>query len=405
MKVLQINTWYKVGSTGKLVFSLHNFYLENGIDSYVIYGRGKTVNDKSGHIFKLSSNLESKTNSVLSRLTGIMYGGCNLATKRMLSLINKIKPDIIHIHCTNSFIVNNYKLFNFLGKNNYKVVITLHAEYLYTGSCSHAFECTQWKTGCKKCNNLKFATRSLFFDRTKTAWKKMHNSLNKISVQNRKIIAVSEWLKNNAQLSSTFKDDDIKVIHNGIDTNVFKNYPNENNKYSYLREENKRIYLFVTPSFNANNQSIKGIDYFIEIVNRFKERKDFVFLLVCPDLQNKQISENANIIIFNQNLTQSDLAQLYSVADATLMLSRRETYSLVTAESISCGTPVVGFKSGGPESIALDGRGKFFENGNIEKLVNELENLSLTKDNGTEYYRIETMTKSYINIYKDLLNR
>ena len=76
MKILQINTWYNVGSTGKLVFDLHKAYLANGFDSYVLYGRGKKETEDSKHIFKIANSFESKTNSVLSRLNGIMYGGC-----------------------------------------------------------------------------------------------------------------------------------------------------------------------------------------------------------------------------------------------------------------------------------------------------------------------------------------
>ena len=404
MKVLQINTWYNLGSTGKLVFALHNAYLKNGYDAYVLYGRGPKIKDKSNHIIKISSSFESKANSVLSRFSGIMYGGCCFATKKAISFIKKINPDIIHIHCTNSFIVNNYKLFEFIGRNSFKVILTLHAEYLYTGSCSHSFECEQWKNGCQKCPNLKFATRSLLFDRTNKAWSLMHNSLNKISTDNRQIVCVSEWLKEKARQSATFKNDKIQVIHNGIDTSVFKYHPLEQNEFSYLKKQFDKIFLFVTPSLNTNNGSIKGVDYFLQITRRFAKDKDVGFILACPKKEQTSIEKNKNIICLNKDLSADELAQLYSIASATLMLSRKETFSLVTAESISCGTPVVGFESGGPESIALPGRAKFFKNGDLDALVNELENLSLKKDFGTDFYKIERMCKSYIDICNNLFS-
>ncbi len=34
---------------------------------------------------------------------------------------------------------------------------------------------------------------------------------------------------------------------------------------------------------------------------------------------------------------------------------------MVTAESLCCGTPVVGFTAGGPESIAIDAFSNFVE--------------------------------------------
>mgnify|MGYP000949492470 CR=1 FL=1 len=41
---------------------------------------------------------------------------------------------------------------------------------------------------------------------------------------------------------------------------------------------------------------------------------------------------------------------------------------MVCAESLSCGTPVVGFKAGGPESIGLADYCEFVEYPNLDKL-------------------------------------
>lgn len=62
------------------------------------------------------------------------------------------------------------------------------------------------------------------------------------------------------------------------------------------------------------------------------------------------------------------LAAWYSAADAALLTSHRETFSLVTAESLCCGTPVVGFRAGGPESIAPPSCCKFVEYGDLDAL-------------------------------------
>ena len=41
MKVLLINCVYKNGSTGKIVYDIHNGLLEREFDSIVCYGRGE----------------------------------------------------------------------------------------------------------------------------------------------------------------------------------------------------------------------------------------------------------------------------------------------------------------------------------------------------------------------------
>ena len=63
------------------------------------------------------------------------------------------------------------------------------------------------------------------------------------------------------------------------------------------------------------------------------------------------IEVSKNIILLGKVTDQKKLAKLYSLADMTLLTSRKETFSMVTVESLCCGTPVVGFRAGGPEQI------------------------------------------------------
>lgn len=407
MKVLQINTWFRLGSTGKLVQSIFNYTTSSGVDSYVMFGRGKIRKDdkKTGKIFKNSSSFEAKANSLFSRLSGIMYGGCFFSTNKAIRIIKKIRPDIIHIHCTNSFIINNFRLFKYLGENNYKVVITLHAEYLFTGSCSHSFDCKQWLEGCNRCPRLKQATRSLLFDRTAVAWRRMNKALGYIDVKNRKIISVSNWLKEKAVLSRSFNGDNISIIGNGIDTDIFRYYSDDENVYSYLKDNYKKIVLFCTPNFSSSINDIKGGNYFLTLSKRFLSEKETIFLVVGGNKYNFDFSKFKNMRYMGNLLDQKKLAMLYSVSDAALMLSKQETYSLVTAESISCGTRVIGFRSGGPESIAIPSFSKFFDYGDLDSLCDELKKIKRdTKKKSLKNYSDTSMSERYLEIYKELMN-
>lgn len=409
MRVLQINTWYSIYSTGKLVKSIHQQCLKEGIDSFVIFGRGKLDKQekKEKRVFKGAYTLETKANSVLSRFSGIPYGGCFFSTIRTIRLIKRIKPDVIHIHCTNSFVVNNYKLFKFIGENNYKVVITLHAEYLYTGSCGHKLDCNQWKTGCQKCPQLKSATRAIFFDRTKTAWKRMFKALNYIDKSSRTIVTVSDWLKGYASQSLTFKNDSISTVNNGINTSIFKKYDDKDNEFAYLKENNQKVLLYVTPNFRNNETDIKGGDNFIKIVNNFKDNRNIVFAVAGRNTTNYDFSKHKNVLYLGEILDQVKLAKLYSISDATLMISRKETYSLVTAESLSCGTPIIGFKSGGPESIAVKEYSVFFEQGDVDGISKYIKKYTLeSKPNVIiNNYSESIMNEKYISIYREIMKK
>ena len=58
----------------------------------------------------------------------------------------------------------------------------------------------------------------------------------------------------------------------------------------------------------------------------------------------------------------------YSMADVFVLFSQRETYSMTCAEALCCGTPIIGFKSGAPETVFKEPEARFFEYGEIENI-------------------------------------
>ena len=86
MKVLQVNCVYNTGSTGKIVYDVHCELLNSGFESVVCYGRGAKTNDKN--VYKTCGEIYSKLNNLLTRFTGIMYGGCFFSTNKLQSVIS-----------------------------------------------------------------------------------------------------------------------------------------------------------------------------------------------------------------------------------------------------------------------------------------------------------------------------
>ena len=116
MKVLQMNCVYGEGSTGRITKEIHNALLHDGINSAVLYGRGKNTSEKN--VYRVCSNFYAKCNRFISSVTGIPYGGCVLSTNKIIKIIRKEKPDVVHIQCINGYFVNIYKLI-FLQKSKY----------------------------------------------------------------------------------------------------------------------------------------------------------------------------------------------------------------------------------------------------------------------------------------------
>ena len=65
---------------------------------------------------------------------------------------------------------------------------------------------------------------------------------------------------------------------------------------------------------------------------------------------------------------QQALAELYRRARVSMIVSKRETFSMPCAESLCCGTPVIGFEAGAPEQIALREYSEFVSYGDLQEM-------------------------------------
>jgi|LSQX01.2.fsa_nt_gb glycosyltransferase involved in cell wall biosynthesis len=277
---------------------------------------------------------------------------------------------------------------------------------MYTGGCGYAYDCEKWQSGCGACPKLKEATQSLWIDRTDKAWNLMKKSFTNFDVQ---IVSVSDWLDQRAQNSIILENKTFHVIYNGIDTKVFhpRNYENLLEKYKITDE---KILLFVTQSYTDER---KGGKYINELARRLLGYKIKIFILGY-DGDYKDLPENITPLRFTKD--QNELAEFYSMADLTLLASKRETFSMPVAESICCGTPVVGFKAGAPELIALEGTCEFVEYGDMSAFyeavmrnIDKKRNLSEEEKQkwqaeAQKRYSKESMFAQYEAIYKELAN-
>ena len=394
MKIIQINNIFPYGSTGKITLDLHNGYLERGLNSIVLYAHGDKSGDKC---FKICSKFYTKIQALRSRISGIVYGGCILSTRKIIKIISKEKPDIVHLHCINGNFVNIFKLIKWLKNNQVNTVITNHAEFYYTGNCAHSFECTKYLSGCGYCPMLKEDLKSWFFDRTKKSWNKMKKAFNGFSTV--KVCSVSPWLFERSKNSIILKEHENLVVFNGVDTKIF--HYKESQKVSSIKN-----ILHVTAHFSSSKTDLKGG---IHVINLAKRLPDYTFFVVGKYDLDGEIPKNIKLL--GEIKDQNQLASLYSQANLSLLTSRRETFSMTTIESLCCGTPVVGFKAGGPESISIPKYSTFVEYANIEQLIKAIRTFELdgfdkreVSNEASKIYSKDKMVENYLNVYRSFEN-
>lgn len=402
MKVLQVNSVYPLWSTGKITYDIHTVLLQKQHQSIVCYGRGPLI-DENG-IYKICTERLSRINRAWARISGIMYGGQIYSTRKLIRIIQAEKPDIVHLQCINNAFVNIYKLITYLNKHQIKTVLTLHAEFMYTANCGHAFDCERWKYGCGKCPRLKEETRTLFLDSTSYSWKRMKKAFEGFE-ENLIVVSVSPWLKDRAISSPILSNHKHTIIYNGLDTSIFK-YSKNNLRKEFGLKENNMVIFHVTPNFTDAPNHNKGGRYIIELAKLMPE---YIFVVAGPILGTiPEVPDNVKLLgaITDSN----DLASLYSMANVTVLTSKKETFSMVCAESLCCGTPIVGFKAGAPEQISLPDYSTFVTYGNtlaLAEAIKKISNQTIHKDDisyqAHQVYSKETMVKQYIDTYKKLI--
>ena len=414
MRVLQVNSVYNMGSTGKIVHDMHTIFMSHAIDSYVAYGRGrtqaKTLEDP--HVIRICSEMYAKVNTARAIMTGLPYGGCEKSTKKLIGLIRELKPDVVHLQCINEHFVNIYTLLEWLGKNKVPTVVTLHAEFMFTANCGHAYECTKWKKGCGNCQRLKEATRSIWLDRTGESYQKMKQAFESFGGK-LYVVSVSPWLKKRALQSPILKNKKHEVILNGLDTSVF--YHRREYTHADVKQfrNYKRVVFHATALFRDRKEDSKGGWYVFRLAERMK--KDGVLFVVAGknEIEGKLPD---NIKLLGEVRDQDEMAEYYSYADLTLVTSKRETFSMVCAESLCCGTLVAGFEAGGPETIALSQYSDFVPFGDtdaLEQCVRKIlfgrksternEDSERIAKEASELYDRKRMVNKYIDLYERLM--
>lgn len=409
MKILQINNVYDFGSTGRIVADIHRALQAKGWESSVYYGRRYKTADSGVH--KISSEFYGKAQNGLYQITGVKYGGCRLSTDRLLAAVEREKPDIVHLHCLNGHFVNIYRLVEYLKIKRIPTVLTLHAEFMYTGGCSYSVDCDQWrdKNGCgsSPCPLYGKELKSKTGDKSAVMWKKMYEAFR--GFDRLAVVSVSPWLMERARQSAILCDKRHLTVFNGLDTTVF--CPRSEQALSALRRDlgykpEDKIVFHASPSFDADPENIKGGYYVLEAAKRLR---DVHFLVAGRYDPSVQVPVNVRLL---GNLTDKDyLASLYSLADVTLLTSKRETFSMICAESLCCGTPVVGFKAGAPEMISLPDYSDFCEYGDTDKLTELIEKWLRSKPDGaisekaSERYNKDGMVCDYIDIYHNMIHR
>ncbi len=399
-KLLQINVTLNLGSTGKIAEQIGKLVLDDGWESFIAWGRKR--NDSASNSIHIGNKLVSLFHVFLKHLFDSDGLGSIIATKHLIKKINRISPDIIHLHVLHQGFINYPLLFEYLKTLSTPVVWTLHDCWAFTGHCYHfdSIGCSKWKTQCEKCPiNKDLSKLELFINSSRNFASKKASFL---SVPRMTIVPVSFWLDKQVR-QSFLMNYNRRVIHNGVDLDIFKPLPYD--RMNVKREFGSCVVLGVSNVWNAQ----KGYSDILELARRNPEW--FFIIIGLTKVQLKGLPQNVNGILFTKN--QNELAEYYNLADVFVNPTYEDTYPTVNLESIACGTPVVTYNTGGsPESITEE-TGLVAEKGNIKDLEIKIKML-LNKGKAyfsprcrkyaVGHFDMHDCFKAYLDLYNELLS-
>lgn len=336
-KIAIINSVCGIGSTGRIVNDLTLFLRSKGFDARIFFGRN--TNDFKAPYAKCFSNLlDFGVHSFEARLFDKSGFSSNHVTHRLITELNCFDPNLIILNNLHGYYINITILFNWIKSKNKKTILVCHDCWNFTGHCAYFdyINCDRWKKQCFSCPLKTSYPKSILLDRSKKNYllkKQLYSN-----VENMTIVSPSKWLS--CIIGESFLGSyKTVVINNGIDTSVFKRNDGGDFRIRYGIGD-KKIILCIANIFEKR----KGIDDILTLSNFLDENE---LIVLAGHLKERARFDNNKILHIKQTDDLKQLVELYSASDVIFNPTYEDTYSNVNMEALSCGTPVVCYKTGG----------------------------------------------------------
>ncbi len=394
MKVVQINTFsYK--AAGNIMMNLHNAMINEGIESYVAWGRGRKAENK--HEYYMNDDLGVKMHGLYTRITDKHGFASVSSTKKLLKWIDNINPDIIHLHCIHGYYINIELLFNYIKEKNIRVIWTQHDCWAFTGHCAYfdAAGCEKWKNGCRNCKQLDTYPSSKIIDNSLWNWNMKKNLFSDLNMT---IVTPCHWLSKVIK-NSYLGNYQIRVIYNGIDTEIFK-HTNSLFKEKYHLED-KKIILGVASEWTER----KGLRDLLKLNEILDLDKYKIVIVGVTNKQKKKLKNN--IIALNRTENIQELVDIYSASYIYFNPTYEDNFPTTNLEALACGTPVITYKTGGsPECIINKKNGAIVNKGDINNVKSLILNNSFNNKDIFDFniFSKNSMIRSYISLYNEKNN-
>ncbi|MFA5927637.1 MAG: glycosyltransferase [Patescibacteria group bacterium] len=351
MKVIHISTLERWPPGAIALNRLHDGLISLGIHSE-IYAQNKVSTDmgimslpltKATFAHKLKSieenNLKRRIKKVNTDLGRIRFS-TSTTPNYFYQTLNESDADVVHLHWVNNGCLSIHDI----GMINKPIAWTLHGAWPFTGGCEITWDCQEYKEACENCPMIRSTDRPnlghAIHNHKTRCWKNSDITA----------IAPSKWMADQAKKSSLFKNREIAIIPNGLNTATFRPIAKKDARAILGLGDNEHLILFGSENIAHRH---KGLSLLIgALENDILEGigKKIRLMTFGADSGIKHITHYPQSdfgIVWDEHF----MPILYSAADVFVAPYLVDSFGQTLSESLSCGTPVVAFGTGGPLDI------------------------------------------------------
>lgn len=351
VRVLSVSTSDSSGGAARAAFRIHQAVQAFDIDSRMLVKDKGTVDDK---VIPVTSFLPDNAlyrafawarNKLKNKWQHYQWGKypqngpyfmSDLRSTDIGHALQKIDYDILHMHWVNLRFLPLEQL-----PKDKPIVWTLHDSWPFCGVCHVPMDCIRYRGECGQCPQLGSERRN---DLSHRVWKRKQALYRELNLH---IVTPSRWMAECARSSALFKDCDIHVIPNCLNTDTFCPGSREDACKRFGLNPEKRHILF--GAMRAVEDMNKGFDYLVGALKQIGLRIADDTDLIVFGTAKSVADEIGGLKVHNFGILQDQEAvvALYRLADVTVVPSLSENLSCTIQESLSCGTLVTAFAIGG----------------------------------------------------------
>jgi glycosyltransferase involved in cell wall biosynthesis len=268
--------------------------------------------------------------------------------------------DLIQLHWTSEFL--NWRPFFRNIPKEIPVVWRLADMNPLTGGCHYDEGCGRFTTACGRCPKLESDQEHDF---SRAIWERKKSALEHLSCDRLHLVVLNRWMAQQAGRSSLFGRFQCSVIPNGVDLDEFRPIAPDVAREALGIPAGQRVLAFVADKVGNVR---KGFRLLLEALTQLGARRNVLLLVVGGALDLPAVKLPSLQVGHVQSV--ACLRQIYSAAHVFVIPSVEDNQPNTVLEAMACGTPVVGFRTGGIPEMIEDGKtGLLARCGDVQELA------------------------------------